>query len=75
LNHAKSRHKAVWNSSEAATVQENALENVRQQGRDEVRAELQPQLVEMPELIRRVEFCDTYHQEMLHIAPRQNPLP
>ena len=70
ISHAKYRHKALWMPAEAASHEVDRNEVYRQEGRDEMRAELLPQLQEMPELIRRDEHCRRHHLQMPPLTPR-----
>jgi hypothetical protein len=74
IGHAKYRHKALWDSPRAATLQEDPLDIVRQEGRDEILAQVMP---ELQRCRRQVEHCHQHHEQqppMPQLTPRPNYL-
>jgi hypothetical protein len=61
LSHVKNRHKNLWNAPLAASIEEDRHESIREQGRNEVRAELMPSLEDHR---RQSEFCRANHSDL-----------
>ena len=74
LNHAKHKHAAFWVSARAATVLDNRDEALRQEGRDQVRNDLHPELEEVIQLRRQVQYCLAHH-DALPPMPQLIPRP
>ena len=61
INHAKNRHQAFWNAPRSATEQEERLSDARQQGRDEIMAQLMPELEDHR---RHRDHCLRHHDQL-----------